>query len=917
MDNITIIQHNVHTWRTNKFLLTNTYLQYQPHIILLNSTGIKNDEPIKMYGYNTYKTNSSNELHDGSAILVKNNIKHTITDNFDTDILQITINTQTGPINISTTYLPPRRPFLPFPDFHRLATQKDPTYIIGDLNARHTIFNNNDCNNVGKAIKKLIDHRKIIHMGPNFNTFFSHNHASTPDIILTNHRTYHNLMIKPGSNTSSDHIPLIITITTQAVTIPSQPILNHTQANWENFSNDILLNNTNINTTDTMTQEQLDNSMQQWLSNITQAMKKHIPMKTTTTEQKTLTNNTIKQLTFWAQNITDNSRHIGWTRLKFATLKRIKQAIIKECKNIQSKNWEDKIKSLNKIHKDSKKFWSEIKKLKGNQNNNNNYILHNNEKIHDIQRQEHIFRQIWSKTFQISQEENINFDQNTENMVNDFLVNNAHIYIPLPRGDPGNLNNNSQLLYKITSEHVLQVIKRLKNNTPGNTKINKVILQKLPSEAIDTLTILLNISLSMGYFPKQFKHANIKLIPKANKPPSNPINYRPISLLEVTGKIFEKIINHRLRNHLEAEHLIPHHQHGFRTCRSTHTAIATLTESLTHTLTNNKICTIVTRDISKAFDKVWHPGLKYKLSNLLLPHTYTRLLSSFLDNRSASITLKFHIGPSFPLLSGVPQGSALSPTLFNIYTSDIPAPGPHCTNIAYADDITQIICQPGKSKRYLARKVEREIQAINTFEKQWKIQTNMNKFTILPIAIYKTEQVSINNNIFPYSDKAKILGLTVNIRGYNKQITNNKTKAEHALYTLKRFNHLNTNIKLNLIKVCILPILTYPPYPLTTLSKTSIRKLQRVQNKAIRYAYNEKHPYTRTITELHQLSNIKPINITLHEQALKTKLTLQNIIQDETYINLITQNLQNESEHSWFKTTCKTLENIAPLPLYK
>ena len=100
------------------------------------------------------------------------------------------MNTSTGPINIATTYLPPpRRPYLPFPDFHRLATQGTPTYIIGDLNARHTVLNNNDCNNVGKAIKRLIDNGKLYFQGPHFHTFFSSNHTSTPDIVLTNNKT--------------------------------------------------------------------------------------------------------------------------------------------------------------------------------------------------------------------------------------------------------------------------------------------------------------------------------------------------------------------------------------------------------------------------------------------------------------------------------------------------------------------------------------------------------------------------------------------------------------------------------------------------------------------------------------------------------------------------------------------------------
>ena len=129
---------------------------------------------------------------------------------------------------------------------------------------------------------------------------------------------------------------------------------------------------------------------------------------------------------------------------------------------------------------------------------------------------------------------------------------------------------------------------------------------------------------------------------------------------------------------------------------------------------------------------------------------------------------------------------------------------------------TQIVSQPGKSRKYLARKVEREIIKINQYEYKWKIKTNINKFNILPVAIRKTEPIHINNQVIPYSKKVNILGLTISRYGYTQQITNNIAKANHALYTLKKFYQLPTNIKIHLIKACIIPVLIYPDYPLTT-----------------------------------------------------------------------------------------------------
>lgn len=97
-----------------------------------------------------------------------------------------------------------------------------------------------------------------------------------------------------------------------------------------------------------------------------------------------------------------------------------------------------------------------------------------------------------------------------------------------------------------------------------------MIMKQLPEEAIDTYKNILNHTFSMGYFPQKFKEAKIILIPKPNKKGTDPRDYRPISLLEVPGKIYEKILNKRLRHYLESNNMFPHTQHGFRTKRGTY-----------------------------------------------------------------------------------------------------------------------------------------------------------------------------------------------------------------------------------------------------------------------------------------------------------------------------------------------------------
>lgn len=87
---------------------------------------------------------------------------------------------------------------------------------------------------------------------------------------------------------------------------------------------------------------------------------------------------------------------------------------------------------------------------------------------------------------------------------------------------------------------------------------------------------------------------------------------------------------------------------------------------------------------------------------------------------------------------------------------------------------------------------------------------------------------------------------------------------------LWRFNTLPQRIKLHLIKAFVRPITTYAPIPMITVSNTNIKKLQTIQNKGLRFAYDERYPYTRNSKTLHEISDLEPINY--HTQPSKQNI---------------------------------------------
>lgn len=124
----------------------------------------------------------------------------------------------------------------------------------------------------------------------------------------------------------------------------------------------------------------------------------------------------------------------------------------------------------------------------------------------------------------------------------------------------------------------------------------------------------------------------------------------------------------RLNHFLADNNVIKDRQHGFRPHKGTNTAITILYETIANALASKQQVYVVLRDVAKAFDKVWHNGLKYKLLHLGLPPLLEKTLCNFLDNRSAIINIGNDSSNEIRLLSGVPRGSALSPTLYIRYT---------------------------------------------------------------------------------------------------------------------------------------------------------------------------------------------------------------------------------------------------------
>ena len=425
---------------------------------------------------------------------------------------------------------------------------------------------------------------------------------------------------------------------------------------------------------------------------------------------------------------------------------------------------------------------------------------------------------------------------------------------------------------------------------PGIDGIYSDVFKNLTNECKQCLLTLYNRIKDSGRYPDRWKIAVVVMILKKNKPPDNPKSYRPISLLALAGKIFETMLLERLSPYMEGRNLIPSYQTGFRKKKSTMINLQRFMNGsyLAATRATHPSASIMLLlDCLSAFDTVPHEGVIVKACRDGLSVKTIRLMHSWLSGRRLRIRVSDSISHEVPIGAGVPQGSVLSPLIWDYWVGDCPTPdSPHVQTSMYADDMALIATHPRREKN--AELMQNEIFRVADWANAKGIKMVISKTQLLVTHPDSHIREEVKSHTFhlhrdlsepiAWCNTACFLGITFAETGSFEPHFKSKLASAHAkIRQLRTFvGTIDKHLLFRVYKGAIEPTVLYGTevlYPV--FSDMCTKKFLNLEFQAIRMAYNVSYEDRLSNADLHLMKE-KPETIWDRIEKRRENFLLKN-----------------------------------------
>ena len=817
------------------------------HIALLQETILPDKDISIPKNYAAYKCNCQN--CQGIMTLIHTDVQATVknTPIADIDIQEIDVWLENDKFKIYNFYCPP-------PSKTELALQEvvfKKTIVAGDFNAHLPFLGYSSYNKRGHDIEEIVNASNLYLMQNSESkpTLFHRRHktSSKPDLTLVSSDIVDSATVTVLDGIDSDHQPILTNITRKHQGKPKALRTCHwnfKKANWALYKEE----------TDKafamMTPDKpLDEAYKEICSTIMTSAKKTVPR-----------GNQKKYKPFWNKQLEEavkERRSLRKQAQKEPTIentRKYNKATAKVrflTRKFKREGWRSTCAHLD-LNKDSRKAWTLLNSMSGKNKKSNPQPLETKGKqITNPKAKANLFNKAFSRVNKASKRKNL-----------DKAL--WKLFKQRKRSPTAAIQAFEQDFSAVEFEAALKKLKSRK--APGEDNIKNEMIVNLGTKGKLYLLDYINRTWRESALPAAWRTATINPILKKGKKAGEPKSYRPISLTSSIGKLAERMVNYRLYWWLEKNGILNNAQAGFRRGSRTEDQLFRLTQSVIDGFQEKKDTSAVFIDLQQAYDKIWRKGLLIKMQKLGINGKMLDWVQAFLTNRTIQTRFDGSLSSKLTLEEGLPQGSALSCTLFLIFINDLPELL-KVNKALFADDL--VIWTTDKYPIIARRKLKIALLTVCNYCNFWKLKINEDKsvytiFTRSTKAERKSMKLMINGKELKKEDNPVYLGVKLDARMSLSDFTKDlKEACERRLNLVKRLAGTNWGAEKSVLRQLYIGYirakLDYCNPIQNVANKTAIEELDRIQNQGLRLICGAMK--STPIAALEIEANIEPLDI--------------------------------------------------------
>jgi len=862
-----ILQWNCHSLR-NKLSNFKLYLYtHKPHIACLSETWLSTGYEPKFINYTPiYEHRGDAQAGGGLAILVRSDVSFLNLDlvpyplgNLEVCGVKLFLKNTNVPFSIMNVYNPCHN--ITVAELNHYSRQLGSSrLIVGDFNAHSPMWEPNKTSNItGKSIEDLLLHDPSICLltPASLPTFYSiyHNSFSTLDLSLISSQLQPISTVFTGEDLGSDHCAIFTCVGVEPSTIQYKvrPSWKFQGGSWSLWSSLLIQKGT-------MPQPDLEASSTLFANNIRAAsLQAFSQTKEVLTPKYSKPWWTPKCAEAVAAKRTAKKALLSCPSPSVLIAYKRAEARVKwEVKRAKQDSWRN---FCNTVTSDTplKLLWKRVKGLRTPYSRKSQPFIVNNTVLSDP----------LSKVEALA----THYEEVSASPAPSPYPSHVILPLALALSDDGD----SDLNQPITLYELNKGLEHLKKTSPGLDQVHNEHLSHLPTEYQAWLLADFNHCFLEATLPTAWKTSLIVPIPKPNKMLTSVSSFRPISLLSCVGKLLELILNKRLGFFLEQTNSFRASQGGFRCRIAAIDQVARLEAAIRAALKTKSILLVAFCDLTLAFDKVWHTGLLYKLSQCGVRGTMLRWLRAYLTDRYFQVQFEGETSSMKTIKSGVPQGAILSPLLFNVMMRDLPSL-PGVSTADYADDVTFFTSSPDMNTA--TNRLELQLSQFFEWAQSWGLTLNLSKTKCMCFTNKKVNPPPLNVNgiVLEYVQNAKYLGVVLDAPRlrWEPQINSLNLACIPFINLLQSISsrHWGSDqaLLLKLYKVLIRSRLDYAAALYASAAPTILTKLNVIQNNCLRIALGCRK--TTPVSSMEVEANLPPLSIHRSEIVCKYYLRL-------------------------------------------